>query len=213
MLENYRKTHPHATDEELMNVFYNSEYMKFVVRASVADVVRKELLAGVSDHFDPDGILRDKVYAITSSSLMESTLQGRNGQKVVRLVLDAIKQGNVDSIGDSREVRVALSKALTQDTTRFVDGLMYGLVQPELLKEARHPSLTTKFGYFFGIVKKGDLDWNKLKDTKYGIKARDYFQNSFIVPLFNGDEISDEEMNIRVKKLEKKIVKAVKKAS
>ncbi len=207
------KNHPKATSEELKDAFYNTSYMRFVVRASVAEVVRDELMDGVADYKDSEGLLENSVDKITSSALMEKALAGKSGRKVVARVIEILKHGDIDRVGEDRVVRKYLTKALTSESPRFVDGLMYGIVEPQLRQERAKPGFMTSLGYMFGVVKKDDLDWNKVKGTKYGKLARDYFSTDILAPLFNGDSIPVSEMDLRSKKLEEMVIKAVKKAS
>lgn len=212
-LTNYRLKNPNATDAELLDQFYNSSYLKFMVRSSISDTVRSELTTGVKDYMDADGLLEKSIDRITSSAIMEKALSGATGKKLTARVVEILKHGDVSKAGEDKKVRTLLAKALVYETPEFVDHLLNGLVEPQMKKERARPSFTTNLGLIFGIVKKDNLSWAKVRGTKYGVKARKYFTDEILYPLFKGEPISDEEMSKRGVKLEDKVVKAVKKAS
>ncbi|EQC44350.1 hypothetical protein [Bacteriovorax sp. Seq25_V] len=198
-ISSYKANNPDATSDEILDKFYETELMSLIIKSEIGTSLSKELTTAMDSYMDREGILKGALANITSHDSISKLLSSSQGKKVKNEIIAAIKNGNIDKIMENTSFRKEFAKALIDNHSNdsFIDKLMYGIVQPVVKKEKstsngalgifRNPKVT--LGRLFGIVEGKDFDWNKIRNTKEGRKAREIFANDIFAPLVAGESL------------------------
>ena len=213
LLVRYKKNNPEATGDDIIEEFYKSPYMKFLVRANISDMVSEKLRDGFSQYYDKEGILEREISFLTDSELMERLLRSRSGKKLVALVTKAIKNDKMDDIEKDPKVRQELANSFLSKDSVFLEQLTYGLVDSKLREENRKVSLKIWVAKTLGVVDGRKFNWKAIKDTKEGRKAKELFRTKVMIPQFLGKDISLKEMDEIVEEIEDAVTSAIIKVS
>ncbi len=196
---------PDATSEEILNKFYETELMSTIIKSEIGTSLQRELEIGMKAYLDKDGILKSALKNITSYESITEILSTPRGKKIKDQIIQAIKDGNIDKIMENKSFRQDFANALIANTGNdsFIDKLMYGVVQPAVRKEKhssngafgifKNPKVT--LGRLLGIVDGKDFDWNKIRNTTQGQKARELFAKGIFAPLVAGDDLQQAKPN------------------
>lgn len=225
----FKATTPKASGDDLFNRFIESDVMDFVVTSEISISLNQELKTGMKDYLDDEGILLNSINNITSPVEIEKLLKTKEGIAAKAVIIQAIKDNTIDAIMENQDFRKMFAKVLTTQTQNdsFIDKLIFGLIQPKVKEEKK--SSNGLFGIFknpkvslgrlLGIVSGKDFDWNRIRNTKDGQKAREIFAKEIFAPIVEGIELdkipaTDKKYNNRVQELtaqiEELIVKGVK---
>lgn len=204
----YREQNPQATSTQLTEQFLTSPFIDQAIEATVAQTFRDELRRALSDRFDQQGILQGRLDYITSPQMMSRIMNNRYGRAAKEYIRLAIEEGRVDSVQSDPRLRAVLASAVTADLSDggFVDELMYGLTQPELIRQ-RDQSFRVGIGALFGVVRRRDFDWHRVRTTPEGQEARRLFAVQLLEPMFMGEELqrmpsSDQRKSLLEQRME-----------
>lgn len=198
-ISDYKKKNPQATGDQLVNRFIDSPLMDEVIKAELAATLRVELIKGLKDYKDSEGILEGVLKDISSPESINQLIATPYGNEILRLVKNEIKNDNLDNVGNNKKLRRALANAITYNTgnNSFVDKLMYAIVQPTLNSERRKSNgvfgifknFKVALGRALRIVKARNFKWEKIRETKEGRVARDIFAKQIFAPIINGEDL------------------------
>jgi hypothetical protein len=185
----FKERNPNATSAQLQTRFMASPFMDLVIEATVADTFKRELIVALSSFQDNQGILQNRINYITSPAMMQRVFSGRYGTAARQYIRQRLESGSIDSLGDDQRLRSILASAVTEDLGNgsFVDELMYGIVQPKLNQE--RDTLRSGIGNLFGIVRRTDFDWHRVRQTAEGQEARRLFAHNLLEPMFQGADL------------------------
>jgi hypothetical protein len=175
LVEAAKAKNPNISSKDIQEVFYNSPLMKRIITANVGMTVRDELKVALKTMDDGSGVLQKEINRITSPAIFDRIMKTKEGEELSRMLLVEVKKGNIEKAASSPQVRRLLSKAIARDNGNdgFVDRLMYGVVQPQIVKQKG--SFVGVLGRAFGVVKGENFDWAKVRNTPEGQEARFIF--------------------------------------
>lgn len=188
-IEQFRERNLNATSKQLQRRFLASPFMDLAIEATIAETFKRELSVALRGFQDDQGILQNRMNHITSPAMIQRVFSGRYGQAAKEYIRQKLETGNIESLAQDQRLRAILASAVTEDLSHgsFVDELMYGVVQPTLNKEK--DSLKVGFGSIFGVVRRSDFDWHRIRQTAEGQEARRLFAQELLEPMFQGVEL------------------------
>lgn len=227
IIETHTKENNTITAEELKNIYIDSPILKDVIKSELAMTLKMEMQEGLKEFNDREGILKDTLNEITSSTMINQLLSTPVGKDLSDAILEAIKNDQLEEIVKDPKFLQKLSEVLTYNTGNdsFVDKLLNGLVQPTLNREKEtskglfgiFKNTKVSIGRLLRIVKGRNFKWEKIRTTRKGKAAQKYFAKEVFAPIIRGenlDSIKDKkgksDLDKRIAHLEELIVEGLK---
>lgn len=198
-ITSYKNNNPKATGDQLFNRFIDSQVMDFVVISEISTSLNTQLKEGMKNYIDDKGLLLNAINEITTPTSIEALMATTEGKLAQTKITAAIKNNTIDDIMKDESFRKLFAQILTKNTSNdsFIDKLIYGLIQPIVKKEKetsngvfgifKNPKVS--LGRLFGIVSGSDFDWNKIRNTTQGDKARKIFASEIFAPIVRGEDL------------------------
>lgn len=223
-LRHAKQKKPNITSKELMSVIYKSDFVKGVVKASIANVLKEKLYAALKNDLDKNGIMKKNIETIASNVFIEKLFSSDFGKKTINEIMKKIVayDGNVEKVKADKAIEGSVIMLLLNDTYdfSFVDYLADGLITPKMHEyyDSNNEFLTVAHWLTLkGKFDKKNFTWSFVrKNAKNQANSiREYIIATALRPLLvpvNGSvkkELSPQERKNMTQKIESEIKSAI----